>query len=191
MTSIHEDLFDCLAPLSQFYASRDLERLHLIRLDGPDMPRPYRDLLVHQRDMTSTLSAYWNSVLQLRVLNINIDEHLLTREVVLVTNGDALPVEFGAIRIYLDRYDDAARAEIEACRDPLGAILDRHGVQYECRPNAYFQCESDATIQQVLGMDARATVYGRHNILQNPNGATLAEVVEILPPINSEATPTP
>lgn len=188
MTSLHKELFDCLAPLTQFYETQELPALHLRPMDGSEVPQPYRDLLVHERDMTSTLSAYWNAPLQLRVLERNLDEHLLTREVILVTTTGRTIAEFGAIRIHLDRFNRPARDEIEAGVDPLGAILDRHGVAYQCRPNAFFSCHADDRIQRLLGMDGDDTVYGRHNMLVDSHGATLAEVVEILPPITSSST---
>ena len=67
---------------------------------GPELPEPYRGLLVHERDMTSTLEAFVGQPLVLRVLRVHRSADCLHREVVLVGASDGTMAEFGAIRIF-------------------------------------------------------------------------------------------
>ena len=100
-------------------------------------------------------------------------------------------MEFGAIRVHLDRFDAPVRNEILACRVPLGAILEGHAVPYRCRPQAFFRPEHDETARQAFALDVPVSLYGRYNIIESGRGedrAPLAEVVEILPPLEE---PTP
>ena len=42
-------------PLDEFYARSGLTLPPLDQIDGQALPEPYKSLLVHERDMTSTL----------------------------------------------------------------------------------------------------------------------------------------
>ena len=64
-------------------------------VDGDAMPEPYRGLLVHQRDMTTTLESFCGERLHLRVLQKRRQGDLLTRQVVLETDKAGRPLEFG------------------------------------------------------------------------------------------------
>ena len=186
MTPYLRQIADLFHPLTDFYSSRGVQRLHVVPIEGEAMPRPYRDLLVHAQDMTSTLEAYWGVSFHLKVLDKHVEATQLTRQVVLVSDDDERPVEFGAIRICLDRFGDDARKTIISCHRPLGRILNEHGVSFTCRPNAYFTFESDEIARRAFLLTGAHTLYGRHNLLEDEAGALLAEVVEILPPLPTD-----
>jgi hypothetical protein len=183
MTPLQRQIADLFCPLADFYSSHGAEPPRIRRMAGADLPLPYRDLLVHRQDMTSTLEAFIGATLHVRVLEKQESESHLTRQVVLVSDDDGSIAEFGAIRIQLGPFEPAARAEILACRFPLGTILNRHGITYVCRPTAYFVFESDEIARRAFGLDGAHTLYGRHNLLLGLNETMLAEVVEILPPL--------
>ena len=84
MTPLQRQIADLFSPLTDFYASHHSEPPRVIELIGTDIPLPYRDLLVHDQDMTSTLETHFDVTLQVRVLEKNLDETHLTRQVVLV-----------------------------------------------------------------------------------------------------------
>ena len=150
-------------------------------IGGAKMPQPYRDLLVHRNDMTSTLESYWSSRVRLRVLNRFQSEQALVRLVVIVTESDKTPVEFGAVKIQLNRFDDTMRHLITEGRLPLGRILQDHSVAYNSRPDGFFSVASDKVMTVSLKMTGQQTLYGRRNLLAGANGAMLAQVIEILP----------
>lgn len=171
---------DLLYPLNELCGERPQWQAR--PLAGATMPEPYRGLLVHDVDMTSTLERHHAEAIELEVLERCLEGDVLYREVVLLGESSRRPVEFGAIRIDLAAFAPAARERILEGRKPLGAILARHEVPYVSRPRLYFSLRSDALIDRALRLDGPVTLYGRRNVLADPGGRMLAEVVEILPP---------
>ncbi|MCZ7644091.1 MAG: hypothetical protein M5U26_02235 [Planctomycetota bacterium] len=170
-----------LYPLDRFYAEagRPLPSFGAIR--GEEMPKLYRDLLAHRNDMTPTLEAWHGASLHLEVLSRQVKDGVLARQVLLLTDGGNLPVEYGAIEIRLERFPEAARPAILECRKPLGAILRDRRIPHSGRPSYFFRLTGDAYITRVLGLSGAPTLYGRHNTLLDDRGEPLAEIVEILP----------
>lgn len=156
----------------------DPPQIHEIGQD--DLPEPYQTLLAHNRDMTSTLERYCGATLSLRIIEKHVENDRLTRQVVLETDTDRQSVEFGAIRIYLNRYTAQARHEIESCIRPLGTILERHNIEYVCSPSGFFSCPRNDFVARVFEHDEVDNLYGRCNTIMNEQGEPLAEVVEIL-----------
>jgi chorismate-pyruvate lyase len=177
-----EDVQKALAPLADRYAAarRRLPEAELVT--GRSVPQPYRRLLVHRRDMTSTLENFHSVQIHLRVLSRVRKQDLYRREVVLAADGTNAPVEFGVITVHLDALSPRARRLVLAARRPLGAILHLCGVVYTSRPSAFFKLRPDATISRALGVSRRTTLYGRCNELRDRDGRPIAECVEILPP---------
>jgi chorismate-pyruvate lyase len=175
-------------PLDEFYARSGLPLPPLEEIDGAAVPEPYRGLLVHQNDMTSTLETFHGQQVHLRVLGRERRGEDYFREVVLLLEGSENPVEFGAIKIHLDRFAAAARRGILAEQYPLGHVLKDCAVPFLSRPQAFLRLASDQTINTVLGLSGAHILYGRRNSLLTPEGQPLAEIVEILPP-EQNATP--
>ncbi|MDQ3813118.1 MAG: hypothetical protein M3347_04105 [Armatimonadota bacterium] len=172
-----------LHPLSAFYARANLPLPPVALVEGEEIPEPYRSLLVHIRDMTSTLENYHQSRIHLRVLSTQDESHAFSREVVLVLDGSEKPVEFGAIIIYLDGFDAETQELIRAGQRPLGGILNSQGIAYVSRPQAFFRVTADPLIKEVLQLTEAAILFGRHNTLFDPADRPLADIVEILPPL--------
>jgi len=61
---------DITFPLGEFYrlAKRPLPTIEAV--DGQDVPPPYQSLLVHERDMTSTLGQFHGDEIELKVLSL-------------------------------------------------------------------------------------------------------------------------
>ena len=173
---------DLLYPLTEFYHDREPIPLAKEEAGGSRMPEPYRSLLVHDRDMTSTLETFHGESLTLRLLDKLRVPGALLRKVVLVGQDSGRALEFGAIRIQLTAFSALARWMIVEGRMPLGAILARLAIPYTSSPRLFFRLESDQRIERKLQLSSRATLYGRQNVLSDPAGRPLAEVVEILPP---------
>lgn len=169
-------------PLDEFYVRAGLRLPPLQQIDGEEMPEPHHSLLVHQNDMTSTLENFHRQTVVLRVLGRDRRGSEYYREVVLFLEGSGLAVEFGATRIYLDRFSSKAQEQILQEHWPLGHILAACKIEYLSRPQAFFRVASDALINRVLDLSGAHVLYGRRNVLLNLQGLPLAEVVEILPP---------
>jgi chorismate-pyruvate lyase len=170
-------------PLDEFYAQMGLTLPPLQQMDGEAVPQPYKKLLVHQNDMTPTLEKFHGRDIHLRLLGRRRKGNGYFREVVLLLDGTDQPVEFGAIKIYLNRFVAEARRQILEEQRPLGHIMQECGVKHTSRPRAFLRLASDRFINDALRLTGANVLYGRRNTLFDPHERPLAEIVEILPPI--------
>ena len=151
------------------------------------MPEPYRSLLVPNHDMTPTLETFHRQAIHLEVLRREQRDDFYFREVVLHLDETDQPVEFGAIKINLALFPAACRREILEERLPLGHILHAHQVPHSSRPKAFLQIGPDRFIRGALKLKRAPRLYGRRNSLVDPQQRSLAEIVEILPPVAAAA----
>ena len=171
-----------LCPLARFYNATARPVPVVWEIDASEIPRLQRELLVHDRDMTSTLEAFHGARTHLRLLRSVTERDICQREVVLVLDGIGRPVEFGAISIHLDRMPSLLRSDIARAEVPLGGLLHTHRVAFQSRPKSFIRIEADEVISRALELEARGPLYGRCNALLTPSGEVLADIVEILPP---------
>jgi hypothetical protein len=170
-------------PLDEFYARSGLELPPIKRVPAGEMPEPYRSLLVHESDMTSTLESFHRERVHLQLISRDRRNGDYFREVVLQLDGTDQPVEFGAIKINLDLFPVTAQKRILEERYPLGRILKDCQMTYRSRPQGFLRVASDSLINRLLRLTETQLLYGRRNTLLDGNGAPLAEIVEILPPV--------
>jgi hypothetical protein len=171
---------DIIAPLRFFYGLAS-ESPKVTFLPAEELPRIERRLLVHDLDMTGRLREFHKCVITLDVHAKSRIGNYLVRASVLTRATDQAPVEFGAIGIHLDGFDDEARDLILGCHVPLGAILTGHNIPHTSHPSGYFRIEIDHRLATLLGGWEGQTLYGRCNELRHGDGSALAEVVEVLP----------
>ena len=174
--------FSDVYPLDEFYAARNLPLPAIGHLEADEMPEPYRSLLVHDNDMTSTLEKFHKKKIHIQVLARHTTDNEYFREVVVVLDHSLKPVEFGAIKIILDLFPDEARREILAERKPLGRILAEHKINFASRPRGYLRVATDKFMDEALNLRGVKSLYGRRNTLVDAWDRPLAEIVEILPP---------
>lgn len=173
---------DILAPLRFFYGLAS-ESPKVTFVTPAEMPDIERSLLVHERDMTGRLREFHGCEITLDVHAKSRVGNYLVRASVLKRTTDGAPVEFGAIGIHLDGFDEEARRLILECHVPLGAILTQRLIPHTSHPSGYFRIEIDHRLATLLGGWEGQTLYGRCNELRHGSGAALAEVVEVLPRI--------
>lgn len=181
-------MLDLLYPLSEFFNPGESAPLAELESGGGRMPEPFRSLLVHDTDMTSTLEDYHGEKLELRLVDKMHHGTDLFRQVVLMGKSSGRPREFGAIRIDLSHFEPEARQRILEERQPLGSVLAEFEVIYSSHPRLFFHVTADARMQEIFCLEGARLLYGRQNILATPDGAPLAEVVEILPPLDGVGT---
>ncbi len=181
-------ILDWLMPLHYFYARVERDLPHFEFLDEGDVPLPEHTLLVHEHDMTSTLTHYHASELGLSVVSRVESPDYLLREVVLKT-ADGRAAEYGAIGIRLEAFDEPEAGMIRAGTKPLGAILEDEGLHYHSRPKAWFRMVADEYIGKLLGEPPGTVLYGRCNALTDCEGIVFADIVEILPRALHEMPP--
>ena len=148
------------------------------------MPVPYRSLLVHERDMTPTLEDAYGTGIRLRVLEYELRDNVVSRQVALIAEGREEPVAFGAIKIDLENLPPRARSLVLELKQPLGTILRTQGVPHISRPDVFMRVESDSLINGALQLSGSYQLFGRRNVILDSEQRTLAQVVEILPPSN-------
>src|SRR5580704_5902137 len=173
---------DLLYPLNEFYEQAGMLVPFARRINGREMPEPYRRLLVHDRDLTPTMEAAYDRKMNLRVLKYSLDDEVFSRQILLIPEGSESPVVFGAIKIYLDEFPAEARNLVLERKLPLGTILESQAMKHFSRPDAFFEVDADASMCQLLNITGPARLYGRRNVLGNSTGRKLAQVLEILPP---------
>ncbi|MEO6033994.1 MAG: hypothetical protein ABIQ35_01935 [Verrucomicrobiota bacterium] len=175
-------IFSDIYPLDEFYRERN-EPLPVIgRIAPPEMPEPYKSLLVHDGDMTSRLEAFHGDSIYIKLLARHTHENEYFREVVLLLNKTGKPVEFGAIKIVLDLFPVETQKEILKEHSPLGHILKQFAIEHSSRPKSFLTVAPDQFISGALRLNGAASLYGRRNTLVDPWDRPLAEIVEILPP---------
>ena len=93
----------CSSDLEDFHRrhGRPLPQFEILAAEA--VPEPERSLLVHDRDMTRTLERHHGDTIHLRVLSRFHEGDVYGRESILQLDRSDRPVEYGAIRIHLDR----------------------------------------------------------------------------------------
>jgi len=181
--------WNLIYPLSEFYEQAGLSLPSVARVEGQDIPAPYRSLLVHEHDMTPTLEDAYRRSIQLRVLQYQRRDNVVPRQVALVVEGNEKPVAFGAIKMHLEHFPPRARRMVLERKQPLGTILRTQGIEHTSHPDAFVRVTSDAVINGALQLSGSYQLFGRRNVILDSEQRTLAQVVEILPPSNGISHP--
>ena len=174
---------DVLYPLSFMRASRNLPSLTYEKIDPADMPEPYRSLLVHEGDMTSRLEGHHECPIKVQRLRSSNNGKLYFREVLLRTEVGEKPTEYGAIEIDLGSLPEEVRELVLEASQPLGGILNDHRIPYSSAPRAFLKVVPDGPIVEAFGSVEADFLFGRSNVISDYNGRTIAQIVEILPPL--------
>jgi chorismate-pyruvate lyase len=171
-----------LALLERFYTRYGLGFPSVTTIRNEAMPEPYKRLLIHCHDMTSTLEGYYGSPMRITVLSRELEGGTYLREVLLKPEAATQPVEYGVIQIHLDQLPPGARRRVLEEERPLGNILNTEAVPYLSWPQSFFRVGPDEHMDRVLGLAQSQVLYGRRNLLVDGKRHLLAEVIEVLAP---------
>ena len=169
-------------PLSDFYIHAKLPMPRIEAIPGDAVPEPYRSLLVHKNDMTSTLEAFHNSRIHLEIVSKDHRGGFYFREVILRLDHDEKPVEFGANKVHIGIFSEGAQEQILLEQVPLGRVLKECGVRHVTEAKCFLRVEPDELICRALELETPVTLYGRKAVISDHKGMVLSEIVEILPP---------
>ena len=150
-------------------------------LPGDRVPQPARQLLVHDRDMTTTLATFHESPLRVEILQSLITDGLYIREVFLRTTASDTIVEYGVIGIALEQFTPEQQHAITSGAAPLGALLHRFQIPFVSAPIGFFAVCGEALAATPLRPPKSSTCHGRFNRLSRASGESLAWILEILP----------
>ena len=176
--------------LARFYQQAGLSLPRIVCLDSGQLPVPSRRLLAHNNDMTPTLERYYGERVALQVCHHERAGDLYLREVVLALAESGSPVEYGAIRIHLKQFSGPVQDRILSNEFPFGRILQEEGIAHLGWPQAFFSIAADARMRRLLDVDRAQPLYGRRNVLLDGRRRLLAEVIEILAPVEIEPSVT-
>ena len=171
-----------LEELSQFEDLLICERLQGVPwrwVQEGEVPQPYRQLLCHDRDMTSTLAAFHGGEVSLRVFQSKRNGGRYLREVLLSVGGK--PVEYGVILVYLDHFPRELQERILGEVEPLGQILNTSGLSYQSSPRGWLEYPDAEFSSDIFPSASSGSLYGRYNALLDSDGRFLARILEILP----------
>jgi len=140
---------------------------------------PYRDLLHHRRDMTSTLAKFHGEEISLRVLKTCRNEDQYLREVILYSGEK--PVEYGLIEVYLSHCQDDLRERVLAEAEPLGGILNDSGIAYRSKPIGFLKIAPGEFSPNFFPPAGGEFLFGRYNTLLDEGDRVIARILEILP----------
>ena len=171
--------------LLHFYPEDKSGAPGIYEISPEKIPEPYYSLLVHTGDMTPVLENYHQETIHLKVLNKRVTNSVYFRKVLLLLNSTNEPAEFGAIRIYLERFSPEAQKIILAGNRPLGTILHDQKIRHSSNPTAYFRLMSTPEMLELLKLPEPIILYGRCNVIRNGGGISLADIMEILPYVHS------
>ena len=168
------------------FLERNLDELSLSAgsfhwIKGSEIPLPYRDLVVHDKDMTSTLADFHSSGIGLEVLKETNEGSGYVREVVLFAEPTGKPVEYGAIQIQLDHFRPEVCNAIVEGKEPLGSILNRMQYTYASRPKGFFFIQAPLVCQKRFGCSEDSILHGRYNQLFKNEENEHSSIIEILP----------
>jgi chorismate-pyruvate lyase len=168
-------------PMDEFYIRAGLPLPQVERIDGHEVPEPFKSLLVHESDMTPTLEKFHRARIHLKTLKREQRGDFYYRQVVLQLDETNTPVEFGAIKIFLGLFPSKARQAVLEETVPLGRLLSEFEIPHNTTAKAFFRLTPDDLIASLLELKSRDSVYGRRATISDLQKRPLAEIVEVLP----------
>src|SRR5262249_23703505 len=151
-------------------------------LNPPDVPEPYRSLLVHEQHMTVTVEEFYRSPVDVVVLDRRRDGDTYARKILLKLRADGRNVQSGIVRIRVDLCSEPVRDAILAERTPLGRILIEHDVLRRIEPTAYFRLRPGPYLRNWFGRPDPFATYGRLGII-HCDGQPAIDLLEVLAPV--------
>ena len=171
---------DTLYPLNVVYARAGVEMPAWRTVTPEQIPAPYRSMLVHDDDMTSTLEHHYGGQVVLRALSTFSRGAWYFRRVLLVQEYSGRPVEMGAIRIKLDAFKTRLKAAILKNEVPLGRLLAEGRFNYASHVKDYIAMTPNPEMMGVFWMREPRTLYGRRTEIMHAS-RKVGDIVEVLP----------
>jgi len=130
-------------------------------VESSDLPAAYQSLLAHHDHMTVTLEAWHNSLVDVRVLAEQREDDSYARKILLVLQRDAIPVQWGLMRIKLTGLPEIVRSEIKSQALPLGRIMIRHHLMREVELCQLWRVTPGPELRLPLQLEDDAPLFGR------------------------------
>lgn len=148
------------------------------------VPAPFDRLLVHEHHMTVTVEAFYGSLVDLEVVQHKTLGDSYAREILLKTQSDRQPVQYGIVELHADKLPDDARAKITSRSIPLGRVLIENDVMRKVELIALWQIEPSLYLSKLLGLDQPQTTYGRSAMIHVHDDPVIS-LLEVVTPISN------
>lgn len=173
-------MFDSFMQLTGLFYDKleDLGEIEPVEADA--MPDAYQSLLAHHDHMTVTNEAWHNSLVDVKVLEEKREDDLYARKILLVTQRDGRPVQFGIVRINLDGLPEIVRLEIESQALPLGRIMIRHHLMREVELCELWRVKPGPELRLQMELEDDTPIFGRtaRILVDNQPAVELLEIVQ-------------
>ena len=124
-------------------------------------PEPYKQMLVHDHHMTVTMESYYNSAMEVRVLEQVLQDDIYCRKILLSRADTGKVVQFGIVRFDFSYITRGVRDEILLGQTPLGRILINNNVLRHIDLGAILRISPGPELRDYLACDTDCTTYGR------------------------------
>ncbi len=151
------------------------------KVEGIEIPAPYRDLLDHEKHMTVTVEAFHRQSVDVRVLQHESTPYHYQREIVLVGQTSQVVVQYGIVRLNPSLLRPEVWHEIASRQTPLGRVLIKHKVLREVELVALWRFQAGKRLAELFECDIGTIVYGRTAHI-HCDGMPAIELLEIVAP---------
>lgn len=125
------------------------------------VPEPYQRMLVHDQHMTVTMEDYYESPVDVRIIDRRLEGDVYARKIVLTKAGTDRVVQFGIVRFNFQYVTGAVRDEIVKGETPLGRILIAHNVLRHIDLGALLRITAGPALAGYLRVPEGSITYGR------------------------------
>lgn len=148
-----------------------------------DVPSTYQELLAHTNHMTVTVEEHHRDSVDVQVLQTRTEADKYLREILLLTHGTKLVVQYGIVRLNTKYVPEPARNEILAQTKPLGRVLIEHDILRKIELFELVRIECGSKLAQHFQVPEGTVTYGRSAMLYC-NDEPAIELLEIVRPEN-------
>lgn len=145
-------------------------------------PKPFDELLAHDKHMTVTVERFHDSPVDVAVLETHNSRSHYSRKILLKRQSDGKVVQFGLVRLCLDFLEPDIRQKIESQDTPLGRILIEHNVMREVQLISLWKVTPGEELRKLFGLANSDLTYGRTALIYC-NGVPAVELLEIVTPV--------
>jgi chorismate-pyruvate lyase len=156
---------------------------HFVAIESA--PEPYQTLLNHHDHMTVTVEGHYGEPVDVKVHRTHRQGNWYSREITLNTSCTQRIVQYGIVRLKIDKLALETWREIESEQIPLGRVLIQHDVLRKVQFCQLWKVAMGQCLAALLHRPIGDTAYGRTALIYCDGEPTI-ELLEILTPIASE-----
>ena len=149
-------------------------------VNGENLPPSIRRLLDHDHHMTVTQESVHQCPVDVQVVRVSHADGNYSRCSTLTRQSDGKIVQFGIVRLHMDRLEPIVRSEIEAGEIPLGRVLISHDVMRQVELHQLYRITAGPGLAAAMRLPSGTTVYGRTAVIYCDDQPVI-ELLEIVP----------